>query len=248
MENEKGAWLSQVMKLSIIYKDTTIKFSVQYRNRRTFSIQIEPPDKILVISPTGLSEDEIKDRVWEKGRWILKKLREFAAIGYTDQARRFINGELFLYLGKNYPLKIIENKRKIPRVFFLNDKFYLEAQDPDRDRMRRAMEKWYRKEADKFIDGRVEYYCNKVGKRPVSFKVKEQKRRWGSCTSRGDIYFTWRIIMAPPAVLDYLIVHELCQLVHGNHSRRFWQKVGSVLDDFRERRKWLKKYGIMMDL
>lgn len=237
-----------IMRLSIIYKETTIEFNVRYRDRRTFSIQIEPPDRILVISPIGLSIEVIKDKVWEKGNWILKKLQEFSDIGYRDQDRKFITGEPLMYLGKNYPLKIIKNKRKIPKVFFLNDKFYLEAQDPDQDRMRRAMEKWYRKEATRVIEGRIDHYTHKLGKGPKTFKVKQQKRRWGSCTSRGDIYFNWRIIMAPPGVVDYLVVHELCHLVYSDHSRRFWQKVGSVLGDYKERRKWLRKYGIIMDL
>ncbi len=236
------------MRQSIIYKDTRIEFSIQYRDRRALSIQIEPPDGIHVISPIGLSEEIIKDKVWEKGSWILKKLKGFADIGYKDQDRKFINGEPFLYLGKNYPLKIIRNKRKIPKVFFLNDKFYLEAQDHDHGKMKIAMEKWYRKEAAKVIEGRIDHFSYKVGKAPSTFKIKQQKRRWGSCNSRGDIYFNWKIIMAPLGIVDYLIVHELCHLVHSNHSKRFWQKVGSVLGDYKERRKWLKKYGIMMDL
>ncbi len=236
------------MRLSIIYKDIKIEFNVQYRDRRTFSIQIEPPDRVLIVSPLGLSGDFIKEKVREKGSWILKKLKEFSDIGYRDQGRRFMTGEFFLYLGKNYPLKIVKNKRKIPKVFFLNNKFYLEAQGPGQDKMRRAMEKWYRKEAAGFIEGRIDYFSSIVGKGPNTFKVKQQKRRWGSCTSSGDIYFNWKIIMAPPGIIDYLVAHELCHLVYGDHSRRYWQKVGSVMGDYKERRKWLKKYGIMLDL
>lgn len=240
--------MAHILKLSIIYKGTTIGFDLEYRDRRTFSIQIEPPDKILVVSPLGLSEESVKERVQEKGSWIVKKLQGFSEIGYSAQGRRFINGGTFLYLGKEYQLKIIKNMRKIPKVFFANNKFYLEARDPGQEMMRKAMEKWYRKEAAGFIEGRIDYFSQKVGRCPNTIRAKQQKRRWGSCTSKGDIYINWRIIMAPPDIIDYLLVHELCHLVHSNHSVRYWQKVGSVMGDYKERRKWLKKYGILLDI
>ncbi|MCK5254807.1 MAG: M48 family metallopeptidase, partial [Deltaproteobacteria bacterium] len=91
-------------------------------------------------------------------------------------------------------------------------------------------------------------YVNEIGKRPRIVKVKEQKRRWGSCTAKGNLYFNWRCVMAPSAVIDYIVVHEMSHLAIPNHSKRFWQKVGSVLPDYKKRRKWLKDNGLRLDI
>ncbi|TET07215.1 MAG: M48 family peptidase [Candidatus Atribacteria bacterium] len=98
------------------------------------------------------------------------------------------------------------------------------------------------------IDKRVNFYIPKIEEELNQVKIKEQKKRWGSCTAKGNIYFNWRTIMAPSNVIDYIVVHELCHLAYSNHSKKFWDKVESILPDYKERRKWLKKYGIRMDL
>ena len=236
------------MQLSVIYQNSRIDFDVEYRNRKTMAIQIMPPDKVLIISPLGIPEDIIRRRVRSKGSWIIKKLAQLRDIKVKIPERTFINGHPFLFLGKNYPLQIIKNGRKIPKVFFIEKIFNMELHELDHEKMRGAMEKWYRKKADRIISDRVEVYIHKIGKRPEVVKVKEQKRRWGSCTAKGNLYFNWRCIMAPPAVIDYVVVHEMSHLVIPNHSKRFWQKVGSVLPDYKKRRKWLKDNGLRLEL
>ncbi|TET07216.1 MAG: DUF45 domain-containing protein [Candidatus Atribacteria bacterium] len=97
------------MKLKTKYGDKTIEFEIKYRDRRTMAIQIEPIDKILVISPKGLSEELIKEKVKSKGSWIVKKLMELKEVGYEPFAREFVNGEAFMYLGRNYSLEIFKD-------------------------------------------------------------------------------------------------------------------------------------------
>ena len=213
------------MRSSVIYQDQIIDFDIEYRNRRTMAIQVMPPDKILVVSPLGVPEDIIKRRVRLKGNWIVKKLIQLREIKLRTPDRTFVDGHPFLFLGKDYPLQILKNGRKIPKVIFTENRFNLELHELDHIKMRKAMEKWYRKKADRIIDDRVGIYIEKIGKRPQDVKVKEQKRRWGSCTAKGKLYFNWRIIMAPPAIVDYVVVHEMCHLVYLNHSKKFWQKV-----------------------
>ena len=236
------------MRSSVIYQDQVIDFDIEYRKRRTMAIQIMPPDKILVISPLGVPEDIIRRRVRSKGNWIVKKLIQLRDIKIKTPDRTFTDGQLFLFLGKDYPLYIFKNGRKIPKVFFTENRFNMELHEIDHGKMRKAMEKWYRKKADRVINDRVEVYIREIGKRPRIVKVKEQKRRWGSCTAKGDLYFNWRCIMAPPAVIDYVVVHEMSHLAHPNHSKRFWQKVESILPDYKKRRKWLKDNGLRLEL
>lgn len=237
------------MKLKTKYGDKTIEFEIKYRERRTMAIQIEPIDKILVISPKGLSEELIKEKVKSKGSWIVKKLMELKEVEYEPFAREFVNGEAFMYLGRNYSLEIFkDNNIKRPKINLNNGKFYITTFTEDHANLKKAMEKWYRKEAKKIIDKRVNFYIPKIEKEPNQVKIKEQKKKWGSCTSKGNIYFNWRTIMAPSNVIDYIVVHELCHLVYPGHSKNFWGKVESLLPDYKKRRKWLQKYGIRMDL
>lgn len=106
-----------------------------------------------------------------------------------------------------------------------------------------ALEKRYRSAARTLLENRVSYYHKITGGNYTSVTVRDQKTRWGSCSSRGTLSFNYRLIFAPPAVLDYVVVHELCHLTHMNHSGDFWDMVGSVLPGYREHRKWLREHG-----
>jgi predicted metal-dependent hydrolase len=236
------------MRLSVEYQDRIIDFHIEYRNRKTMAIHIRPPASVLVLSPVGTPEKVIRERVKSKGRWILKKLSEVRHLDPEKFKKDFANGESFLFLGKNYDLKIVRSSRKIPKVFFREGVFYLETSVFKVEELSRAMEKWYRKKAERIINDRVEMYSGKIGKRPRTARVKEQKQRWGSCTSKGDLYFNWRCVMAPPGIIDYLVVHEMSHLIHSNHSRAFWEEVGSIMPDYKKRKKWLKENGLKLDI
>lgn len=106
-----------------------------------------------------------------------------------------------------------------------------------------AMEKRYREAARERFESRVAYYHRVTGGNYTSITVRDQRSRWGSCSSRGTLSFNFRLIFAPPAVLDYVVVHELCHLTHMNHSADFWNMVASVMPEYREYRKWLRDHG-----
>ncbi len=106
-----------------------------------------------------------------------------------------------------------------------------------------AIKRRYREEARNILEKRVAYYHPLTGGRYTAVTVRDQKSRWGSCSSRGTLSFNYRLIFAPPEILDYVVVHELCHLTHMNHSKDFWNKVGSVIPDYKLRRKWLREHG-----
>lgn len=105
------------------------------------------------------------------------------------------------------------------------------------------LEKKYRQAAKQYIYERVEYYLPLTGGHYSSIRIGDQKTRWGSCSSNKTLSFSWRLMLAPPRVLDYVVVHELCHLTHMNHSKEFWTLVASVDPDYKEHRKWLKENG-----
>lgn len=106
-----------------------------------------------------------------------------------------------------------------------------------------ALEKRYREAAKEYIPKRVAYYHTMTGGHYEKICIRDQQTRWGSCSARGTLSFNFRLMMAPPRVLDYVVVHELCHLTHMNHSKDFWQMVESILPDYRIYRKWLKENG-----
>lgn len=111
------------------------------------------------------------------------------------------------------------------------------------DVQRSALEKRYIEAAHSYIPKRVAYYNAMTGGTYSRITIRSQKTRWGSCSSKGTLSFNWRLMLAPPAILDYVVVHELCHLTHMNHSAAFWKAVESVYPDYRNARKWLKEHG-----
>lgn len=115
------------------------------------------------------------------------------------------------------------------------------------DRQRMVLEARYKEAAKQYIPNRVAFYLtNTELLSACSYEritIRNQKTRWGSCSSHGTLSFNWRLMLAPPGILDYVVVHELCHLLHMNHSPAFWDCVGSILPDYKVRRKWLREHG-----
>ena len=105
---------------------------------------------------------------------------------------------------------------------------------------RAGLEKRYRQAAKEYIPKRADYYAQLLGVTYERIRIADQKTRWGSCSSKGTLSFNWKLMLAPPKVLDYVVVHELCHLIEMNHSPRFWKQVENVIPDYKEYRKWLK--------
>ena len=106
-----------------------------------------------------------------------------------------------------------------------------------------TLEKRYRNAARTRFEERVTYYHPLTGGNYTSITVRNQKSRWGSCSSRGTLSFNYRLIFAPPVILDYVVVHELCHLTHMNHSKDFWNMVASVMPEYKVHRQWLRDHG-----
>lgn len=106
-----------------------------------------------------------------------------------------------------------------------------------------ALEKRYRKAAREYIPARVAHFHQFTGGIYDKVVIRDQKTRWGSCSSNGTLSFNYRLMLAPPQILDYVVVHELCHLKHMNHSPKFWEAVEQIIPDYKERRKWLKEHG-----
>jgi len=237
------------MKLEFQYGTTNIAFNVTFKDRKTMEIAVEPPDSVTVIAPIGTKEEQILEKVKRKARWIIEQIVSFRHMNYTAIEREFVNGESFMYLGRNYALQIeVNSSAKKPEVRLFRGKFIVTAKDKNEKEIREAMELWYRTKAKEIVAQRVKYYQKFFNLQPTAIKIKEQKKRWGSCTAKNELLFNWRCIMAKSNALDYIIVHEMCHMYHKDHSKAFWDLMASVLPDYETRKAWLKNYGVRMDL
>lgn len=108
---------------------------------------------------------------------------------------------------------------------------------------REALQKRYVEAAKEYFPKRVAYFQQFTGGTYTRITIRDQKTRWGSCSAKGTLSFNWRLMLAPPAILDYVVVHELCHLTHMNHSKAFWDAVAAVCPDYLSARKWLREHG-----
>ena len=237
------------MRLSYDYGTEKIEFEVIFRNRKTLSIEIEAPRKITVISPEGKSEDEIMETVKTKSKWIVQKLFEIREMEYRKRDRQYVNGESFIYMGRNYSLQIVlDEKALFPEAKLTRGKFCITTSTRDQEMIRQSLESWYKDKAKEKINERINYYQGHFDIKPRKVIVKSQEKRWGSCTKDNQLLFNWKCIMAPSPVLDYIVVHEMCHMVYKDHSKEFWHLLKRILPDYEQRKYWLRDNGVKYDL
>lgn len=221
-----------------------IDFDIVRSSRKTLGIHIGQGGQVLVKAPAWVSRSQIREAVLGKSPWIREKAdlaRRGDALKITH---RFAQGEPFLYLGRTYPLYIrYDPAMKNVCVDLTEDEFVIETPAIHGAVLEMAVLKWYRENALKLMEQRVQYYGQIFGALPSKVIVREQKSRWGSCNSKGELRLNWKLIMAPPGILDYVVVHELCHLKEMNHSPRFWNLVETLCPQYRQCRQWLKDYG-----
>ncbi len=237
------------MKIVFKHRDEDISFNLIYKKRKTLSIQVKLNGEINVLSPFGVEKEFILDKVKSNASWIIKKQNEINSIQNKKVKRSIVNGEKFMYLGRNYSLEVVYNNDiSNINVKLFKGKLVVNTYTSDEVIIKKALELWYREKALLKIKEKIDHYQPYFECEVGSIKVKEQKRRWASCTFKNDILFNWRCIMAPSDILDYIVVHEMCHMKHKNHSKDYWKSVYSILPDYELRHKWLKENGIKLDL
>ena len=201
-----------------------------------------------MLVPKSLPKAEIARLVIKKNRWIQEKLSIQTQINAIEP-KQFINGEIFSGLGQNYPLEIVQGNS--PRIHLHQNKLLAIVRDKQADNselIKRLLIRWYQQQAEIKLLEKTRYYAKVIGVTPATIVVKTFKARWGSCSSKGDIHYNWKIIMATEAVVDYVVIHELCHILHHNHSPAFWKTVEFYLPTYRNCKEWLKLNGKRLEM
>ena len=181
--------------------------------RKSIGLTINNQAELIVRAPHWLSVSEIERIVGQKEEWILKK-KNFFAKRKQLLKKQFIENEQFLYLGKTYSLRITD---AIDKAVVLSDE-YLQIHRASQSNAHDHLTNWYKEQALEHIRHRVKFYAASCGLKYTTVRVNEAKTRWGSCSYTDTLNFTWRLIMAPERVIDYVVVHELMHLKQMNHS------------------------------
>lgn len=211
--------------------------------RKTIALVVTPEGQLEVHAPHHMGLKQIESIVSDKAGWIEKQRRRARKAGEVYAPRPLTHGARLWYLGRSYPLSYTPGGHS--RVIFsngftLSEKYAPQAVD--------LLGGWYKKQARLILDARVQEYARQFGLNFKSIRITSARTRWGSCSSHNGLSFTWRLLMAPLEIIDYIILHELAHTVEKNHSRAFWHRVEQMLPDYKQRRAWLKANGRRLDL
>ena len=231
---------------TVQFGTTPITFEVLYSARRTLALQVYPDRAIEVEVPTDTDHATIEAFVKRRGAWILRQLRELARYDKPTNPlpRQYVSGESYRYLGRQYRLKVVADT--VERMVLSRGWLTVSVTDPtDRRAVQRLIHGWYRAKAERvFYERLIPCHASveALGITLPSLGIRTMKRRWGSCSKTGKVTLNLKLIQAPRALIDYVILHELCHLLELNHSPRFWALLTRVIPEWERLRDELNHY------
>ncbi|OZM56916.1 zinc protease [Lottiidibacillus patelloidae] len=222
------------------YDGKTLQYEIKYKQRQSIRMTIDHHGYVEVHAPKGTSNDKIIQLL--EGNWdvIQQKIAETKARMSGPQEKTYEDGESFLFLGKSYRIKIsVDEKIEQDLVQFNEDQLFIIVKKIDDDRIKQALKRFYYKQCKKIVEKRIKYFQSHFKVKPRSVSISDSKTTWGTCDAKLQLTFNWRLAMAPQHVIDYVVVHEMCHMLHLNHDRSFWRLVGKIMPDYKEQEKWL---------
>jgi predicted metal-dependent hydrolase len=224
------------------YGNTEINYSITYSDRKTLGIVVEPDGAVVIKAPVDTSMKKISEKIRKRASWIVKQQSFFKSFGNHLSERRYISGESHLYLGRQYRLYIKEGKPD--HVSFKGQCFEIVCSPKSKAEV--LMKEWYRQRAKvKFaeIAEPIIQQFKKYKVEPHSLYIQIMENRWGSCTTKGKIILNTELIKAPKPCIEYVIIHEMCHLLHKNHTKAFYDLLQVEMPDWK---KWKNKLESIM--
>ena len=220
-----------------------LHYQLERRQRRTVGLKITT-DGLVIHAPKRISQTHLENLIVLKADWISKKLA-----GLQEKkipALRWQDGEQLLFLGNPMTLSVCHDARnKVPE--YLPGLLNIATPQPnDEDLIARKVIQWYKKQAIIDFARRLELFSAKLGVALPQLFLSNARSRWGSCNSRKEVRLNWRLLQAPPHIINYVVCHELAHLKEMNHSAKFWQTVASIFPDYKAAEKELKNLSPML--
>lgn len=217
--------------MQITIENTEVVFQVQYSNRKKMALEINPEGHITIKAPSKTTQKEIEAFLIQNKKPILQVLTRLENRQYISSKKTYHDEENFLYMGKLCKLEEI-----------------LEEIPEDKEQVATALKRFYTKKTKQLISKRVKYYEKIIGVHAKSFTIVDTTGTWGTCNSLKELTFNYRLSMAPLSSIDYVVIHELCHIMHMNHDRSFWRKVGTYDKNYKDHESFLNKFGIVMTI
>ena len=215
----------------------TISYLLERRPRRTVGLKITE-NGLVVHAPKRIFEFQLNQILQEKSSWILKKLQ--AREANQVEKIQWVDGEHLLYLGNDIQLNIMQNSSNKALIFDQNTLTIAALQPNNHGVLARKVIQWYKKQAVIDFSRRLEILAAKLGVPTPPLTLSNAQSRWGSCNSRGQVRLSWRLLQAPPHIINYVICHELAHLKQMNHSPKFYAVVEQLFPNYKAAEKELK--------
>jgi predicted metal-dependent hydrolase len=231
------------MMHQIKFGSRTIEFNLEYRKRKSLGIKVHPDNQVEVLAPFDAKEEKVLERVKVKAPWILKQIDHFNTYKPSTPARRFINGETHLYLGRQYRLKIVPDEVDVIKAY--RGQLWMHSQNPTPEVLQKQLDNWYKQKASVVFTKLLEEVLPKFNRYKIStpvLSIRTMSKRWGSCTPAGRIILNTELIKAPKGSIEYVIIHELCHLVHHNHTKAFQSLLTRMMHDWRKAKDRLEHF------
>lgn len=209
-------------------------YTIKRTKGTNVKIKVKTDGTVVVTAPTYVSTDQIHTIVLEKENWI--KLVQEQILQEEQSAP-----DQLIYLGERIETRFGEYDQ-ISLDHNILDVPYFD----DEAVFRSNLKEWYTHQTRALIEETIYGYANELGVGINRITIRDQRTRWGSCSSLNNLNFNWRLSMAPMEVVQYVMIHEVCHLVHMNHSKQFWGLVETMMPGYEKSRQWLTKHGRMM--
>ena len=213
---------------------------ITYSKRKTVAIEVKPGGRVIVRAPKGTRKILIEQFVREKSGWITQAKARMGNMASADVQQHYHDGAQVLYLGRSWRLIYLNQVKK--GLAFKREQGFL-LQEDQIDDAAELLKEFYREETRKLAAHYIDQYAPKWDLKVNSLRITSAKTRWGSCSVKNTLNFSYRLAMLPPEAFEYVVVHELAHIRHHNHSSAFWSFAAQMLPEYQQRRQWLKQNG-----
>jgi len=247
--------------MQITYNSETIQVHIIRSKRKTICMSVNKDGSVTVKAPHKYpTEAEIGRFVESKVEWIISQRARLQDREDMRLVRRFETDYSFPYLGEERLVEMQSAKKtsisyqdgkiviKTPAYESLVADYDAPENKEKIEKLQNDLKKWYKKQAYAYVSKRVDYYKDIVGVTVTSVSIKSRKSQWGSCDSNGELTFSWRLVMARPEAIDYVVIHELCHRKYMDHSKQFWNEVQKYMPDFKTQKQWLEENSVNLNI
>ncbi len=231
------------MNYTVQYGKTKIDFTINRSDRKTLAIEVYPDLTVNIIAPQNTTGSEIKAKVLKRAAWIVRQKEYFEAFLPRIPERQYVSGETHYYLGRRYLLKMKNENTNTVKLKAGN--IFVFTENNSQIKVKYLLTKWYYthgKQRFNEIFNNVFTGFSKYNLKAPQLEIKRMKNRWGSCISDKKIILNPELIKAPVKCIEYVITHEICHLVHPNHSKAFYQLLGDKIPDWEKWKNKLENY------